>query len=201
MRKLLEPNTRAIGRPPGPPTCDALPDSLIDGTPSEIRDDLVRFLGRKQVLHRVIDLVRYASDASPYRLLPKVVVMPRDVTDIANILDQRHEGRARCPARRRLHFGEPNLRNRPSACDRAPLPIICLPARGIDSTGTVARDCRRPGYQGVIIGPPVMDRVEAGMDMAPGKDAQATSEAANTGAEKKKTPAIRTPAIIVGGPP
>jgi D-lactate dehydrogenase len=66
--------------------CDAVPDSLIDGTPSELRDDLVRLLGKKQVLHRVIDLVRYASDASPYRLLPKVVVMPRDVTDVANIL-------------------------------------------------------------------------------------------------------------------
>jgi D-lactate dehydrogenase len=86
MRKLFEPNTRAIGRPPGLPTCDAVPDSLIDGTPSELRDDLVRLLGKKQVLHRVIDLVRYASDASPYRLLPKVVVMPRDVTDIADIL-------------------------------------------------------------------------------------------------------------------
>jgi D-lactate dehydrogenase len=86
MRKLFEPNTRAIGRPPGPSMCDAVPDSLMDGTPSELRDDLVRLLGRKQVLDRVIDLVRYASDASPYRLLPKVVVMPRNVTDIANIL-------------------------------------------------------------------------------------------------------------------
>jgi D-lactate dehydrogenase len=66
--------------------CDAVPGSLIDGTPSELRDDLVRLLGKKQVLHRVIDLIRYASDASPYRLLPKVVVMPRDVTDVANIL-------------------------------------------------------------------------------------------------------------------
>ena len=86
MRKLFEPNTRAINRPPGPPMCDAVPDSLIDGTPSELRDDLLRLLGKKQVLHRVIDLVRYASDASPYRLLPKVVIMPRNVADVANIL-------------------------------------------------------------------------------------------------------------------
>jgi CRP-like cAMP-binding protein len=50
---------------------------MIDGTPSELRDDLVRLLGKKQVLDRVIDLVRYAADASPYRLLPKVVAMPR----------------------------------------------------------------------------------------------------------------------------
>ena len=86
MRKLFEPNARAIGRPPGPPACDAVPDSMIDGTPSELRDDLMRLLGKKQVLDRVIDLVRYAADASPYRLLPKVVVMPRNVDDVAKIL-------------------------------------------------------------------------------------------------------------------
>jgi D-lactate dehydrogenase len=86
MRKLFEPNTRAIGRPPGPPTCDAMPDSLIDGTPSELRDDLVRLVGKNQVPHRAIDLVRYAADASPYRLLPKVVVIPRNVTGVANVL-------------------------------------------------------------------------------------------------------------------
>jgi D-lactate dehydrogenase len=86
MRKLFEPNTHAIGRPPGPPACDAVPDSMIDGTPSELREDLVRILGKKQVLDRVIDLVRYAADASPYRLLPKVVVMPRSVDDVIKIL-------------------------------------------------------------------------------------------------------------------
>jgi hypothetical protein len=37
MRRLFEPNTRAIGRPPGPTECDAVPDSLIDGAPSELR--------------------------------------------------------------------------------------------------------------------------------------------------------------------
>jgi hypothetical protein len=37
MRRLFEPNTRGIGRPPGPPTCDAVPERLIDGTPSEFR--------------------------------------------------------------------------------------------------------------------------------------------------------------------
>src|ERR1700730_9252493 len=86
MRRLFEPNTRAIGRPPGPTKCDAVPDSLVDETPSELRDDLVQLLGKKQVLDRVIDLVRYAADASPYRLLPKVVVMPRNVEDVARTL-------------------------------------------------------------------------------------------------------------------
>jgi hypothetical protein len=55
MGRLFGPNTRAIGRPSGPPVCDAVPDSMIDGTPSELRDDLVRLLGKKQVLDRVID--------------------------------------------------------------------------------------------------------------------------------------------------
>jgi hypothetical protein len=45
MRRLFEPNTRTIGRPPGPPACDAVPDSMIEGTPAELRDDLVRLLG------------------------------------------------------------------------------------------------------------------------------------------------------------
>ena len=35
---------------------------------------------------RLIDLVRYASDASPYRLTPQVVVLPRNVEDIAKVL-------------------------------------------------------------------------------------------------------------------
>jgi hypothetical protein len=37
MRRLFEPNSRAIGRPPGPTKCDAVPDSPIDGTPSDLR--------------------------------------------------------------------------------------------------------------------------------------------------------------------
>ena len=46
-----------------------------------------------QVLQRVSDLVRYASDASPYRLLPQVVVQPRHIDDIVAILEYcRHNG-------------------------------------------------------------------------------------------------------------
>jgi len=76
MRKLFAPNTRAIGRPAGPPSSDAVPATMIDGTPTKLRDDLVRILGAKQVLHRIIDSIRYAANASPYRLVPKVVVLP-----------------------------------------------------------------------------------------------------------------------------
>jgi hypothetical protein len=41
-----------MSRPPGQPACDAVPDSMIDGTPSELRDDLVRLLGKKRILDR-----------------------------------------------------------------------------------------------------------------------------------------------------
>jgi D-lactate dehydrogenase len=52
-------------------------------TPTKLRDDLARILVEEQVLHRVIDLVRYAADASPYRLVPQVVVLPRSAADVA----------------------------------------------------------------------------------------------------------------------
>ena len=42
-----------------------------------------RLLGADRVLTRALDLVRYASDASPYRLFPQAVVMARDAADVA----------------------------------------------------------------------------------------------------------------------
>jgi D-lactate dehydrogenase len=84
--KLLAPDTRRIGRPDVPPAPDRAPDSLAAGTPEPLRGDLVALLGEDRVLARAIDLVRYASDASPYRLLPAVVVMAHDVDDIEKVL-------------------------------------------------------------------------------------------------------------------
>jgi len=63
IRKLFSASPVCIGRFDGPPTSDAAPASLVDGTPGDLKADL-----------RTIDLVRYASDASPYRLVPQVVV-------------------------------------------------------------------------------------------------------------------------------
>jgi D-lactate dehydrogenase len=87
MRKLLTPQVQAIGRPEGPAQDDAVDAARVDGTPRALRDDLIRLLGADQVLHRISDLVRYASDASPYRYLPQVVVLPRTVGDVQAILD------------------------------------------------------------------------------------------------------------------
>jgi D-lactate dehydrogenase len=86
MTKLLAPDPSKIGRPDGPAMADAVPDELVGGTPAELRADLVALLGEDRVLHRAIDLVRYASDASPYRLLPRVVVVPRTVDEVSKVM-------------------------------------------------------------------------------------------------------------------
>ncbi len=84
---LLTPATRRIGQPPVGPTPDRAPDSLAAGTPEPLRSELVALLGEERVLARPIDLVRYASDASPYRRLPAVVVMAHNAADVAAVLD------------------------------------------------------------------------------------------------------------------
>jgi D-lactate dehydrogenase len=65
---------------------DRAPDSLAAGTPQPLRGELERLLGADRVLARASDIVRYASDASPYRLLPRAVVMARDPDDVAKTL-------------------------------------------------------------------------------------------------------------------
>ena len=85
MSKLFSANPSRMGRFDGPPTSDAVPDSLVDGTRGDLKADLIALLGKEKVLHRAIDLVRYASDASPYRLIPQVVVLPRTTDDIVKL--------------------------------------------------------------------------------------------------------------------
>jgi D-lactate dehydrogenase len=83
---LLAPDTRRIGRPPGEPHADRAPDSLAAGTPEPLRSDLIALLGPDRVLARAIDLIAYASDASPYRRLPAAVVMAHDAEDVGKVL-------------------------------------------------------------------------------------------------------------------
>src|SRR4029077_10033118 len=85
LGKLFSANPARIGRFDGPSTSDAVPASLVDGTPGDLKADLIDLLGKKHVLHRAIDLVRYASDARPNRLVPKVVVLPRTTDDIVKL--------------------------------------------------------------------------------------------------------------------
>jgi D-lactate dehydrogenase len=83
--QLFSADPARIGRFDAPATSDAVPASLIDGTPSDLKSDLGALLGKEKVLHRAIDLVRYASDASPYRLVPQVVVLPETTDDIVKL--------------------------------------------------------------------------------------------------------------------
>ena len=85
MRKLFSADPARIGRFECAPAADAVPDALAHGAPAKLKADLIALLGKDRVLHRAIDLVRYASDASPYRLTPQVVVQPRTTDDVAKI--------------------------------------------------------------------------------------------------------------------
>jgi D-lactate dehydrogenase len=59
----------------------------------EIIAELKALLGEQQVLHKRMDLEARAGDASIYRLVPRVVVLPRSEQDVATILDycRRHK--------------------------------------------------------------------------------------------------------------
>ncbi|MFI8436957.1 FAD-binding and (Fe-S)-binding domain-containing protein [Streptomyces sp. NPDC079020] len=88
---LLEPNPEALR--PGTvrePSPDRVPDRNAQGTPEPLRSELTALLGAGKVLWKVSDLVRYASDASPYRFLPQVVLVPEDIDDISAILSYAH---------------------------------------------------------------------------------------------------------------
>jgi D-lactate dehydrogenase len=84
--RLLEPKVERIAPDAPQPAADRAPDPLAAGTPEPLRSDLETLLGADRVLSRALDLVRYASDASPYRVFPQVVVAPRSVDEVARVL-------------------------------------------------------------------------------------------------------------------
>src|ERR1700733_13636095 len=85
MNKLLAADPARIGRPDVPPSSDAVDEERVEGTPDELKTDLIDILGEDLVRHRISDLVRYASDASPYRYIPNVIVQPKNIDDVAAI--------------------------------------------------------------------------------------------------------------------
>src|SRR4029077_16534678 len=85
--ELLAPDVSRIAPEGSEASKDRAPDELASGTPEPLRRELIGLLGEDRVLTRVIDLVRYASDASPYRLLPRAVVMARDAEDVSRVFD------------------------------------------------------------------------------------------------------------------
>jgi D-lactate dehydrogenase len=79
--------SRISAPPASEPAPDRAPDELAAGAAQPLRGELEALLGADRVLGRASDIVRYASDASPYRLLPRVVVMARDAADVAKLLE------------------------------------------------------------------------------------------------------------------
>ncbi|WP_407548656.1 FAD-binding and (Fe-S)-binding domain-containing protein [Streptomyces sp. Pv4-95] len=88
---LLEPKPDAL-RPAvtTSPAHDRVPEARASGTPEPLRSDLIALLGAEKVLHTISDLVAYASDASPYRFVPQVVVLAEDVDDISAVFSYAH---------------------------------------------------------------------------------------------------------------
>ncbi|MEU5000367.1 FAD-binding and (Fe-S)-binding domain-containing protein [Streptomyces sp. NPDC021622] len=87
--QALRPTSRAEG-----PAPDRVPDRRSTGTPEPLRSELSALLGPDKVLTGISDLVRYASDASPYRFVPQVVVVAEDIDDVSAVLSYAH-GRSR----------------------------------------------------------------------------------------------------------
>jgi D-lactate dehydrogenase len=84
---FLQPKINAIRPADTPGTPDRLDADLVHGAPPELLAQLRSAVGSEQVLSRAIDVVRYATDASPYRLLPQAVVVARDSADVAAVFD------------------------------------------------------------------------------------------------------------------
>ena len=65
------------------PAPDRAPDWVAAGTPAPLAAELSAALGAGGVGTRALDLVRYASDASPYRSIPRAIAIPRDIGEVA----------------------------------------------------------------------------------------------------------------------
>jgi D-lactate dehydrogenase len=83
---LLERKPQSLAPQVDEPAPDRAPDAIAAGVAQPLRGDLERLLGHERVLSKAGDLVKYASDASPYRLFPQAVVMAREAGDVAKVL-------------------------------------------------------------------------------------------------------------------
>ncbi len=88
---LLERNLESLAPEVSEPAPDRAPDAIAAGVAQPLRGELEALLGADRVLARAGDLVKYASDASPYRLFPRAVVMAHDASDVAEVLAYGHE--------------------------------------------------------------------------------------------------------------
>jgi D-lactate dehydrogenase len=83
---LLERSPQSLAPQVDEPAPDRAPDAIAAGVAQPLRGELEALLGADRVLPSASDIVKYASDASPYRLFPRAVVMAREAGDVAKIL-------------------------------------------------------------------------------------------------------------------
>jgi D-lactate dehydrogenase len=83
---LLERSPQSLAPQVDEPAPDRAPDSVAAGVAQPLRGELEALLGADRVLPSASDIVKYASDASPYRLFPRAVVMAREPDDVAKVL-------------------------------------------------------------------------------------------------------------------
>jgi D-lactate dehydrogenase len=83
---LLERSPQSLAPQVAEPAPDRAPDEIAAGVAQPLRGELEALLGADRVLAKAGDLVKYASDASPYRLFPRAVVMARDAGDVGKVL-------------------------------------------------------------------------------------------------------------------
>ncbi len=90
---LLERSPQSLAPQASEPAPDRAPDSIAAGVAQPLRGELEALLGPDRVLTSASDIVKYASDASPYRLFPQAVVMAREAGDVAKVLAYGREQR------------------------------------------------------------------------------------------------------------
>ena len=83
---LAEPDVRRAAPETAEGAADRAPEWVARGTPEPLRSELGALLGADRVLSRASDIVRYASDASPYRRFPRAVVMAHDAADVSKVI-------------------------------------------------------------------------------------------------------------------
>jgi D-lactate dehydrogenase len=83
---LLERSPQSLAPRVDEAAPDRAPDEIAAGVAQPLRGELERLLGADRVLTSASDIVKYASDASPYRLFPRAVVMAREAGDVAKVL-------------------------------------------------------------------------------------------------------------------
>jgi D-lactate dehydrogenase len=83
---LLERSPQSLAPQVDEPAPDRAPDEIAAGVAQPLRGELETLLGADRVLPSAGDIIKYASDASPYRLFPQAVVMAREAGDVAKVL-------------------------------------------------------------------------------------------------------------------